>query len=212
MYKILILVLFILFAAANLISLKAENSKWDEITKPFLMPLLLLFYLSCVSAPNGFIVAALIFGFLGDVFLLGSGFFFMAGLFAFLTGHVLYIIAFLTAVSFSHIPIWFYLLIIPFAAYALFVYRKLLPHLKEMKLHVALYLIVIISMSFASLLRLWTFNGSTAWLPFIGSLLFIVSDSLLSFNTFKSKVHGREVIIMLTYILAQMFIIAGFIL
>lgn len=174
------------------------------------MPSLLLFYISCTSSPNTFIILALVFGFLGDVFLMRTGLFFIAGLLSFLIGHAFYIIALLGQVSFSNIPVWFYILILSYILYGVLIYKKLLPHLESMKVPVLIYLTVILVMSFSSLIRVWNTDSYCFWLPFIGSLLFISSDSMLSFNIFNSTHRWREVLVMITYIAAQFLIVLGF--
>lgn len=214
MFKInFLLIIFIILAIANIISVKNNNKLGMLITKPLLMPMLLLMYVFSASILKWFIILALIFGFLGDVFLMRAGMFFIAGLLCFLTGHVFYTAAFITSSTLPKIPFEFYILILPYILYGLLVYKKLLPHLKSMKLEVFLYLIVIIAMSFSSLLRVWNTNGYQFWLPFIGSILFIISDSILAFNNFKPEERARvsDIYIMTTYIAAQLLIVLGFI-
>jgi uncharacterized membrane protein YhhN len=45
---------------------------------------------------------------------------------------------------------------------------------------------------------------------FAGSLCFMVSDSMLAYDTFRKKIKYGSFLIMLTYILAQLFITLGF--
>ena len=49
-------------------------------------------------------------------------------------------------------------------------------------------------------------------LVFIGSLLFLLSDSMLAFNKFHSEIPLAGFLIMLTYIAAQYLIMRGLIL
>ena len=139
-----------------------------------------------------------------------TGRFFTAGLISFLVGHVFYIIALLEPVSFSNIPFGVYILVLPFIFYGVFIYKNLLPYLKSMKIHAFLYLTVILIMSFSSLLRICSINNYQFWMPFLGALLFISSDTMLAFNQFRGK--GREEYIMITYIAAQLLIVLGFML
>jgi len=48
-------------------------------------------------------------------------------------------------------------------------------------------------------------------MPFVGSLLFMASDSVLAINTFRSKIPRGDVYIMSTYVTAQVLIVAGMI-
>lgn len=63
--------------------------------KPLLVPIITLTYLAHTSSPDKYVILAQVFGWLGDVFLLGQGSaFFLLGLVTFLIGHVFYIVAF----------------------------------------------------------------------------------------------------------------------
>jgi uncharacterized membrane protein YhhN len=209
--KCSVLILFALFSVANIIAVGKRNKLLEQITKPFLMPLLLVFYLLCVKAPNILIVLALTGGFWGDTLLLGSGIFFTFGLIAFLTGHAFYITAFLKPLDFATIPAVFYLLAVPYIVYSVQFCKRLFPAINKEKPQVVIYMVCLLAMSFSSLLRVNSVGGPQFWLPFVGSLLFIASDSMLAFDSFKEVVKGRIVAIMVTYLLAQSLIIAGFI-
>jgi uncharacterized membrane protein YhhN len=80
-----------------------------------------------------------------------------------------------------------------------------------MKAPFVLYSAVIAAMSLASLLRTPGFSGAGFYMPFIGSLLFMASDSVLAINTFRSKIPRGDVYIMSTYVTAQVLIVAGMI-
>jgi uncharacterized membrane protein YhhN len=159
------------------------------------------------------ILSALICCFLGDFFLLWSQkkTFFIAGLISFLMGHIFYTIAFLQTTSFlSGIPKWFYFSLFPYIWYGIFILKKLNPYLYSMKVPVIVYLSLILIMSFASFSRIWALKGVSFWLPFVGSIFFIASDSLLAFRNFKHKLTRGWISVMITYVLAQLLIIFGF--
>lgn len=213
-FQYAVLILFILCSFINIIAIWKTGKTAQRISKPLLMPLLLLFYLLSVKTPNLFILFALVGGFLGDTFLLGSGIFFTLGLVSFLLGHVFYITAFLSPLDFAAIPPSFYLLAIPYILYSIMICKKLFPYIdKKEKPEVILYMVLLLSMSFSSLLRCWSVSGPQFMLPFIGSLLFIASDSMLAFQVFQKTSNKRAgVAIMVTYLLAQSLIVAGLIL
>jgi len=126
-------------------------------------------------------------------------------------GHIFYTIAFLQTTYFlSGIPKWFYFSLLPYIWYGIFILKKLNPYLHSMKVPVIVYLNVILIMSFASFSRIWALKGLSFWLPFVGSIFFIASDSLLAFRNFKIKLSRGWVSIMITYVLAQLLIIFGF--
>lgn len=193
---------------------KNEYNKGIYYTKPLLMPLLAIYYVSSVAEINKFIVMALIFAFIGDVFLMWpqrkNNFIF--GLGAFLIGHLCYVLLFLQNISFAKdVPQWFYIIIIIYAIGAFAVMKKLKEYLGDMKIPTYIYMAVILLMSFASLARIWVMDISISFfLPFIGSILFLCSDSMLGFYTFKGKFKNGNIYIMLTYVLAQALIVGGY--
>jgi len=65
-------------------------------------------------------------------------------------------------------------------------------------------------MSYASLLRFGGIRGHVFWLPFIGSLFFILSDSLLAIRNFRYRQKKGWVSVMLSYVLGQLLIAMGF--
>jgi uncharacterized membrane protein YhhN len=199
----------------ELIFVKRTNHKGRMITKPLLMPLVICIYITAASNVNYIIITALIFGFIGDVLLLGPDLrpvFFKAGLASFLAGHIFYICAFLfTAGTFSGISLYYYLFLLPFIAGFIFVMVKLWPELGPMKIPVMIYAVIIIIMSFTALARGYHYNGCRFWCPFAGSLFFLISDFSIAYNHFIKKTRGDSVLVMSTYILAQVLIMAGFI-
>jgi len=197
----------------NLYADRNRIEKLKVLTKPLLVPLIILFYLTNAVHINWFIVSALFFGFLGDVSLLWGSkkMFFVIGLLAFLVGHLFYTLVFLQSIQyFAVVPIWFFIFLIPYILYGYAILRILRPNLNEMIVPVVIYMCVILMMSFTSTCRVW--NGFTLQfiLPFIGSLFFIVSDSALAYNSFNEPQKNYETLIMFTYILAQVLIVAGF--
>lgn len=209
--KLLMFSIFVISSITNVLGNAKDNKFIKNISKPLLMPSLLLLYISSTPNSNILIILALVLCFLGDVFLMRTELFIIPGLISFLIGHAFYIIALLKQVSFASLPVWLYILILPYALYGNIIYRKLLPDLKSMKLPALIYLITILTMSFSSFMRIWNVSIYNFWLPFIGSLLFISSDSMLAFNIFKRNIRWREVLVMITYIAAQFLIVAGFI-
>ena len=211
--RVLIMIFFIIVAVGDVFAVKHDKVKLRYFTKTLLVPLLTLFYIISVVNLNGVILVALICCFLGDFFLLWSQkkTFFIAGLISFLIGLIFYTIAFLQTTYFlSGIPKWFYFSLLPYIWYGIFILKKLNPYLYSMKVPVIVYLNVILIMSFASFTRIWALKGLSFWLPFVGSIFFITSDSLLAFRNFKVKLSRGWVSIVITYILAQSLIIFGF--
>lgn len=212
--KLVIGVLFCLIFFMHIVFIKIKNKKGCYYTKPLLMPLLAIYYVLSVAQVNKFIVIALVFGFLGDVFLMWPQRKnnFLVGLGAFLLGHFCYVLLFTQKISFiKDVPVWFYLITIIYVAIAVTLMKKLTMYLGDMKVPTYIYMAVILFMSFSSVVRIWVMDMSIAFLlPFIGSLLFLVSDTMLGFYTFKGKFKNGEIYIMITYVLAQALIVGGY--
>ena len=215
----LFFILFIILSAIHIAGEFLEENpkvKIRVITKPFLLPLVVLYYFISSNesgTPIVWLIAiGLILGFVGDVVLLKPKveILFMIGLGSFLIGHVLYIIAFFQATNrFAGIPSVIYLLIIVYVIVFILIYRFFKDYTKEMTIPVVVYMIIILVMSFASLLV--GFSTDTApvkspWLLFIGALNFIASDFLLANQLFKKSFKYDQSIIMLTYLIAQLLI------
>lgn len=213
-YKVIIGGLFLLIFIMHMIFTKNENNKGRCYTKPFLMPLLAIFYMLSATQINRLIVIALVFGFIGDVFLMWPERKnnFMFGLGAFLIGHICYVVLFKQSIPYiKDIPLWFYLITIVYVMGATIVMKKLINYLGDMKIPTFIYMMIILLMSFTSLARIWFMDMNISFLlPFIGSLFFLCSDSMLAFNTFKGKFKNGNVYIMLTYVLAQALIVGGY--
>lgn len=213
--KIIIGGLFCITFAIHMIFTKNEYIKGRIYTKPLLMPLLAIYYISSVAEVNKFIIMSLVFAFIGDVFLMWPErkTNFLLGLGSFLIGHLCYVLLFLQNISFAKdVPVWFYLIIIMYTIGARAVMKKLKNNLGDMVIPTYIYMLIILTMSFVSLARIFVMDMSISFLlPFIGSLLFLCSDSMLGFYTFNGKFKNGDVYIMLTYVLAQALIVGGYI-
>jgi uncharacterized membrane protein YhhN len=198
--KILIGILVILFLM-DLILITQENlHSFRFFTKPLLVPLITAIYLLGVrkktATINSYFLAGLIFTFLGDTFLLFK-WGFLPGLGCFLLAHVLYILSFVKlrkAKMLGSLP--FILVYLGLLLYFLH------PYLKEMEIPVIVYGITISTMAYFSLCT------KNKWL-ISGAFLFVVSDSLLSFNLFVNYSALMEQVVMTTYVLAQLSLVYG---
>ena len=177
--------------------------------KPLLIPILCFFYGCRVTAISPKIIGAMLFSFLGDVFLMGTGvFFFLAGLSSFLVAHLFY----LSALWPKWKPIQVSKKIIPLLCYMVYlvVFMYLLwPTLNELKIPVLFYAMVlslhgIISLSLAINRHVF------AWPLALGVFLFIISDSMIALNSFYFDTDYFGEWVMLTYLTAQALIILYF--
>lgn len=200
-----------------------SNSLWINIfTKPLLMPLLAIVMAASLQNHtlgifrNRLILIGLFFSWLGDVFLMLVDLkpdFFLAGLSAFLITHILYSVAFYN-IGRTHSLCWnlttFSTTIIIFIS-AIILLLLLWPKLGAMRIPVLVYSCCISVMAVLSLWIWLKYKSFFSSLLLLGALLFMLSDSLIAINRFHTTFDGAGFWIMLTYGLAQLFIVSGFI-
>jgi uncharacterized membrane protein YhhN len=83
------------------------------------------------------------------------------------------------------------------------------PTLGPMRIPVLIYGVTISTMLSAALWQYQKLENKTALYFIIGATLFVTSDSLLALNMFKENFSMAGILIMSTYILAQLFIVLG---
>ncbi len=191
------------------------------ITKALIVPSLLFVYFCFETASYPLLVAALIAGWFGDVFLMVPGKkpesliepMFIAGLLSFMVGHILYAVLFFqnsAGVLGNNI-----LLVLPYLPYLLLVVFIL--NVLNIQSHlllggVALYMLFLTLMSFSALIRLISTPTIGPLFTFVGSMFFISSDLVLSLKMLGGKKDLPEEFIMSSYIAAQLLILLGFLL
>jgi len=209
---------YVVIALAEIYSRYAGNDMLHLVAKPLLLIVLLAyFYVSLEGRSTQItrlITWGLIFSWIGDVLLMFEGqnsLFFMGGLGAFLTTHVLYILAFKAAVTDSSKSIFKtrMVAIVPFILIGGYFYYELYPTLNVLKVPVAVYTIVIITMVIFALNRIGSVSVASFRLVYYGAIIFMVSDLLLAINKFLIPFDYAGVYIIGTYILAQGLIVGG---
>ena len=183
-----------------------------RVSKCFLMPLLAVCYGLFAVSVSPLVLAAILFGFAGDVVLLfrPRRFAFPAGMMAFATGHALYIASFWGKLIQS--PEWYVLLflcVVTIAAAGTLLHYlwKRMP--KKLRTPSFIYMLVIGVMASSSVLFALYSAAPLRWLAAIGGVLFSISDTTLSIDAFHHPVRYRNVIVMSTYILAQTLIVSA---
>jgi len=83
------------------------------------------------------------------------------------------------------------------------------PYLFDMKIPVLVYGVVISFMFMLAMHMLFIKNKTAGQWMMAGALLFVMSDSILAINKFYQPFEAAGVLIMLTYGLAQFFIVQG---
>jgi len=197
--------LFFTFSIIYLISQLFLPYSFDFVVK--VIPLLILISI-CTTQLSGklryCINGALVFSVVGDVFLsltIANAFIF--GLGAFLVAQLIYTISFYRDRQPDNDlkPRLIGAVVVAIFSGAMAVY--ILPSTNELMVPVTVYLIVISCMGISALL-----SGMDK-LTIFGAGCFICSDALLAQSIFKSPLPLSDHLVMITYYLAQFFILAG---
>ncbi|MNH90669.1 YhhN-like protein [compost metagenome] len=143
---------------------------------------------------HGVLLTGLFFCMLGDGLLV----WFVVGLSAFLIGHLFYLTAFISNWRFSKLR---FITIVPIALFGSFMGWKLV-HALIQDSNEALIVPVLLYISVISLMAWSAIMTGHIW-AIIGSILFTISDSILSWNLFVSPISYSGVLIMTTYYAAQ---------
>jgi uncharacterized membrane protein YhhN len=213
----LALLLFGAALATDLVFTAMGRSEGRIISKPLILLALtayFLFSVRTVSSPlKGWVVAALLLSWLGDVLLLleeRAPVFFILGLSSFLLAHMAYIFFFNLLRKGGGLSVKPLFLVFVGAYYAALVV-SLYPYLEGMRIPVLVYGLVISTMLVLAL-SLGPLKERIGLFIVFGALLFVLSDSVLAINKFMRPFTGAGVLIMLTYGMAQFFIVSGSIL
>ena len=209
------LIIFITVLIAHIICLELNNELLQSISKPLIIPVLIGYFLSqtnkVTSNLKKWILLALLFSWGGDVLLMFQAkkeIFFLLGLSSFLLAHIFYIVFFHHVRVRENVKSNPWLLVIVVVYYAALI-SWLSPYLGEMKLPVRIYGVVISVMFMLALHMLSIKNKIAGRWMMVGALFFVISDSVLAINKFFQPFDAAAVVIMLTYGLAQLFIVKG---
>lgn len=207
-----------LYAELKLFQNKQQFLRARYLTKPFLIPLIILFYLVSGTMISGWLIAALIGGWVGDIMLMmpdpeNTKKFFKIGLIAFLLGHIFYIISFLTFLeSFAVIPWWIFLINVLLILYGILIAKILLPHVGSLKIPIIIYIVIIICMAISASWLLNVDNLLGYLILTLGTISFVISDTINAYNRFVKPIAYERLVTMSTYALGQFLIIYGVIL
>lgn len=214
------LLVLALASTVNLASTLLDSATLNYVSKPLLLLCLLVAWVMHSKLQSRFarlIAGAFLFSWFGDLLLmlvsspLGKKVpFFILGLASFLIAHLFFIVAFWhwkgQRKGLVQQKPW---LLIPFLAFWAVLLYVLWPGLGDLRLPVFAYSLVIIVMTVSAhnLLNLLDkpFNQYLS----LGTILFVLSDSLIAVNKFAQAFTGASFAIMLTYIVAQYLIYLG---
>lgn len=169
-------------------------------TVPIVLMMVVAFQAESLKPTYGlFILVALAFSLIGDIFLMHPKDKFLPGLVSFLFAHLVYTACFWNETS-GILNHW-----VPILTFSVgvIVYLLLLPSLGEMKLPVAIYCIVILNMAWAAIEYWLQTNNLSARFAVVGALIFITSDLVLAIDRFRASSGFSRHVVMVTYYTAQ---------
>lgn len=185
-----------------------EDQRWQVyLFKP--LATLLIFCLVVVAAqpaPRSYpliVAAGLLLSTAGDIFLMLPKDRFIAGLASFLAGHLCYIAAFSSDVSFGT-GLWWWL---PYFVVGGAVVAGLWPRLPSaLRWPVLAYVLVIATMAGQATGRWTVLENPAALCAAVGAALFVISDAVLAVDRFGRHFHAARGVTLATYYPAQLLI------
>ena len=214
--KKLPLYIFYFVSTLEILFLTFEWPEAQLIAKPLIVLSLLWYYFINAQSRSNIFIAALIFCWAGDVFLLFGNrneLFFIFGLVSFLIGHTFFILTYrqqrFEKATHELLGTQKARLLFPIILAGTGLVAILYPALGDLKMPVIVYAAVLTVMVICALLRYGRTTKASFAFVLSGALLFMLSDSLLAINKFLSPLSMAGVSIILTYILAQYLIVAG---
>ena len=224
-----LLQIFVVFGIVYSTLLLTGNDTLTWYLKPFLLPF--LFYAVVKSDPfdtKKWLLFALLFSWIGDCILLfvnKGELYFIFGLLAFLIAHILFIRLFFRQTradrrtvsseveiksenKHSKNPL-FWIGFIGIIAYLVSMLVFLFPTLGDLKFPVGIYAMTISIMLVMALKGAFNWEGKSKYVVLLGAAFFVTSDSLLAINKFNSPIPQASLWIMVTYLVAQLYITSG---
>ncbi len=207
--------IFVFLVLLDMIAGSSDYSLLRHFTKPSILLALFIYF-----AMNGkslkrptyiLMLAALFFSWLGDVFLMYdtiSPNYFILGLIAFLTAHLLYCVIFAKRFG-KQLTLSFWVVLVLLIVYGGILFLQLQDGLGKLQIPVIIYITAILLMALTAFGRKRWVNVESFKLVFLGALFFIISDSILAVNKFLFSVPYSHILVMGTYATAQFLITKG---
>lgn len=210
------LVIFAITTTVHLYASYNTNQKLRNISKPWILLSLLGFYLFSTDNIQTTVVLALIFSWIGDMFLILKGVkWFTVGGISFMISHFFFILSYAKYVDFNSLnKVIVVSLILLFIISSTIVFKYLKPHLpKPLFYPMYLYLIINGMMNCFAWFRAMSMSAKASIITAIGALLFYISDCSLFFVRFdKDSKLKTHFLVMLTYSIGELLIVLGLIL
>jgi uncharacterized membrane protein YhhN len=218
--KKVLLILFFVFGAGELLSIITQTPALHVASKPVLMLILAMYYWFAIRVDDRswMVVFALLSSGIGDILLMvaeKNEEYFLPGLGAFLMAHVCYIFSYrqyrIEAEQNGLHGIHRARLAFPIVLAVSGLIIVLYPSLGSMRVPVIIYALVILMMVLQALFRYGRTKYASFLMVMAGALLFMASDALIAINKFLKPLPQASLWIMALYIGAQFLIIQGLI-
>jgi len=202
-----LLIIFIIISASAYIVAEYKNASLIKyIFKPLTTLLVIFLAIKQMNNLQDFyaflIIAGLLFSLLGDIFLMYPRDRFVFGLGSFLIAHILFIIAISDGLNSPYDL----LILLPAALYTLIFLKVILPKTGEMKWPVIVYALVLMIFLWQASVEYYYSAEVSAFFAFFGSVLFVISDSLLAYAKFVRRNVYSIAAIHITYWSALVYI------
>jgi uncharacterized membrane protein YhhN len=202
-----IMSLLVLLSASLHIRAEYSGPRWQVyVFKPLTTTLIIILALMATEPVSPFyqatIVIGLVFSLGGDIFLMLPSDRFIGGLVSFLIAHLVYIVAFVYPSGFTFSPLFLALYLV----YGGIMVWQLWPHIGGLRFPVLIYMAVILIMGWQALGHWSLLQTNAALLAAIGATLFVVSDSALALDRFRSRFASARFLVLSTYFSAQWFL------
>lgn len=176
------------------------------VFKPLTTALIIILALMATEPVSPFyqtmIVVGLVFSLGGDIFLMLPSDRFIGGLVSFLIAHLFYVVAFVYPDGFTISPI----ILAIYLVYGGIMVRLLWSHIADLRLPVVIYMAIILVMGWQALERWSLLQTNSALLAAVGATLFVISDSALALDRFRSRFASARFLVLSTYFSAQWFL------
>jgi uncharacterized membrane protein YhhN len=210
------LLIYAAVVAGILITLGAlTDADWLAWARaPILMPLVVLFTVLSRPLPRGRVLAPLlaaqVFSWFGDIALASEGDFFVLGVGMFLLAQISYIVTFL-GIRGAHLIRQRPVVIAPYALYLIGMLALVVPEAGDLALPVVVYGATLTAMAVFAADTWARVPRGTGQLLVFGSILFVISDSLIALTEFGAAPDTYLVAAILigTYCAAQIMLAFG---
>lgn len=210
MNKSLLKYTYLIVSLLNLFSWAWFDGEFTYYTKPLLMPLLMLYMYE--ASKGGVILGtlllflALVFSWGGDLALMYEDYF-LLGVGSFLLTQLMYIVIFIKGFSKPFKISWAKTGLV--AVYGCVLFYFLLPNAGELIIPIFVYGLTLLTMVATALMRDQDSPDRSYLLVAIGSVFFLLSDSMIALDKFVTDIPLGDILIMATYLIAQYLIVEG---